>query len=163
RTDLHVEPTVIDVDDEQVDAVVQRLRDSHAQWVPVERPVQLGDRVGIDVVGRVAEAERTVVDSRDAEYVVDPQGAAPAEGFADQLVGMSAGGEKRFNLPVRTSGSETEPADFTVTLHWVKEKELPELDEAFAQQVGDYADVDALRAEIRTELRTREEDRVSQE
>jgi trigger factor len=163
RTGLHIEPTVVNVADEQVDAVVQRLRDSHAQWVPVERPVQLGDRVGIDVVGRAPEGDRTVVDSRDAEYVVDPQGAAPAEGFAEQLVGMSAGDEKQFNLPVRTSGSETEPAEFTVTLHWVKEKELPELDEAFAQQVGDYADVDALRAEIRTELRTREEERVSQE
>ncbi|MBV9357735.1 MAG: trigger factor [Chloroflexi bacterium] len=160
---LHVEPTTVNVDDEQVDAVVQRLRDSHAQWVPVERPVQLGDRVGIDVVGRVAEADRTVVDSRDAEYVVDPQGAAPAEGFADQLVGLSAGESKQFTLPVRTSGTETEQADFTVTLHWVKEKELPELDETFAQQVGDYADVEALRTEIRHELQTREEERVSQE
>jgi trigger factor len=163
RAGLHIEPTPINVDDAQVDAVVQRLRDSHAQWVPVERPVQLGDRVGIDVVGRVAGADRTVVDSRDAEYVVDPQGAAPAEGFAEQLVGMSAGEERRFMLPVRTAGTETENADFTVTLHSVKEKELPQLDDAFAQQVGDYADVDALRSEIRTELRTREEEHVNQE
>src|SRR5437868_8040300 len=37
------------VGDEQVDAVIQRLRDSYAQWVPVERGVQIGDRVGLDL------------------------------------------------------------------------------------------------------------------
>ena len=52
------------------------------------------------------------------------------------------------------------PAEFTVTLHWVKERELPALDDEFAQQVGEYADVAALRTAIETQLRQREEERV---
>jgi trigger factor len=167
REALHVERAPSTVDDEQVESVVRRLREAHAQWVPVERPARVGDRVGLDLTGRVAEAERPFVDAHDAEYVVDPQGSAPAEGFADQLVGLSAGDQKTFTATLPADYSDAalagRPAEFMVTLHWVKERELPELDDAFAQQVGEYADLDALRQAIRTELRTREDERLQQE
>jgi trigger factor len=55
------------------------------------------------------------------------------------------------------------PADFSVTLHWVKERELPALDDEFAQQLGEYADVAALRTAIETQLRGREETRVREQ
>jgi trigger factor len=158
------EPTV---DAEQVDAVVERLRQSYAQWVPVERPVQLGDRVGIDLRGVVTSSGRQLLDSRDAEYVVDLEGAQPAPGFAEQLVGLSAGEEKSFSLALPEDYRERElggqMVDFTVKLHWVKERELPVVDDAFAEQVGDYPDVAALRSTIAGQLRQREEERIRQQ
>jgi trigger factor len=152
------------VGDEQVDTVIQRLRDSYAQWVPVDRPVQIGDRVGLDLRASVEGREEPILDSKEAEYVVDSAGAQPAPGFAEQLVGLKAGDEKKFTLTMpedyRDEEIASKPAEFSVTLHWVKERELPALDDAFAQQVGDYADLAALRAAIENQVREREAERV---
>ena len=161
---LRVSAEQPDVGDEQVDGVIQRLRESYAQWAPVERGVQTGDRVGIDLKATIAEREEPVMDSKDAEYVVDPEGAQPAPGFAEQVVGMNPGDQKKFTLTMPEDYRDKEvagkPADFEVTLHWVKERELPELDDAFAQQVGEYADVAGLRTAVNAQLRQREEERV---
>jgi trigger factor len=153
------------VDDQQVDDVIQRLRESHAQWVPVERPVQLGDRVGLDLRAAVEERETPLLDSKEAEYVVDPSGAQPAPGFAEQLLGLSPGEDKTFSLTFpedyRDPDVAGKPAEFTVHLHLVKERELPALDDEFASQVGEYTEVGALKSAIEDQLRQREEQRVN--
>ncbi|HYY90195.1 MAG TPA: trigger factor [Chloroflexota bacterium] len=152
---------------EQIDSVIQRLRESHAQWVPVERSVQLSDRVGIDLRGVLQGTDRQLLDSKDAEYVVDPDGPQPAPGFADQLVGLSGGQENRFVLPLADEYRDKElagqPVEFTVKLHWVKARELPEINDEFAQQVGEYTDLAALRTTIEGQLREREEERLRQQ
>ncbi len=152
------------VGENEVDGVIQRLRESYAQWVPVERAVQLQDRVGIDLKATTEGREEAVMDSKDAEYVVDPEGAQPAAGFAEQLVGMNAGDQKKFTLTMPEDYRDKEvagkTADFEVNLHWVKERELPQVDDEFAQQVGDYTDVASLKSAIDTQLRQREEERV---
>ncbi len=152
------------VDQKEVDDYIERLRENYAQWAPVERAVQEGDRVGIDMHATVADREKPIQDSKDAEYIVDTDGVRPAPGFAAQLIGLEAGAEKTFSLELPEDYPQTEvagqPAEFRITLHWVKERQLPELDEEFAQQMGDYADVPALRSAVESELRTREENRV---
>jgi trigger factor len=161
---LRVESEQPRVEDQQVDEVIERLRQSYAQWAPVERTVQTGDRVGVDLKASVEGREQPLMDSKDAEYVVDPAGAQPAPGFAEQLVGMQAGDEKRFllNMPddYRDTDVAGKPAEFNVSVHWVKERELPTLDDGFAQQIGDYADMAALRSTVETQVRQREEERV---
>jgi len=152
---------------DEVDQVIQRLRESHAQWVPVERPVRLGDRVGLDVHAEVEGRERPLVESHDAEYVVEPEGAQPAPGFAEQLIGLAAGASQQFVLELPADFREAEvagqPATFSVELHWVKERQLPELDDEFAQQMGEFSDLAALRSAVEEQLRQREEERVRQE
>jgi trigger factor len=161
---LHVPAEEASIGDEQIDAVVQRLRESYAQWAPVERAVKLGDRVGLDLRAEVEGAEKPLLDSKEAEYVVDPEGTQPAPGFAEQLIGLSPGEQKTFTLTMpddyRDKDVAGKPAEFSITLHWVKERELPALDDDFAQQVGEYTEVAGLRAAIETQLRTREEERV---
>ena len=167
KTDLRVSAEQPAVGEEQVDSVIRRLRESYSQWAPVERAVQSGDRVGVDVRAEVEGQERPLLDSKEAEYVVDADGAQPAPGFAEQLVGMEPGAEKAFTLTMAEDTRNTEvagkPAEFNVTLHWVKERELPELDDDFAQQVGDYADVAALRTAVENQLRQREDERVREQ
>src|SRR6266704_21428 len=68
---LHVPAEEASIGDEQVDAVIQRLRESYAQWAPVERAVKLGDRVGLDLRAEVEVADKPLLDSKEAEYVVD--------------------------------------------------------------------------------------------
>lgn len=164
KTQLRIAPETVEVAPEQVDSVVERLRESYAQWVPVERPARLGDRVGIDVRGEVVETGRVLMDSKDAEYVMDPDGPQPAAGFADEIVEMEPGDEKSFTLSLaedyRDRSLAGQAVAFAVRLHWVKEKQLPDVDAAFAQQAGEYADVAALREAIERQIREREEERV---
>jgi trigger factor len=164
---LHVSSEAPQVGDEQVESVIQRLRDSYAQWAPVERPVQTGDQIGLDLRATVAGRDKPLVDAKDAAYNVDPEGAQPAPGFFEQVVGMQPGEHKTFTLPLPDDYSEKEvagqPAHFEVTLHWVKERELPELNDEFAQQLGDFSDVQALRTAVEKQVREREEQRVREQ
>jgi trigger factor len=164
KDSLQVPAEEANVEDAQIDSVIQRLRDSHAQWAPVERPVKLGDRVGLDLRAVVQDQEKPLLDSKDAEYVVDPEGAQPAPGFAEQLIGLNPGDQKAFTLNMpddyRDKDVAGKPAEFAINLHSVKERELPALDDDFAQQVGEYTDVAGLRGAIETQLRQREEERV---
>jgi trigger factor len=164
RDTLRVTADEPQVGDEQVDDVIKRLRESYAQWVPVERAVAPGDRVGLDLKASVAGREEPIIDSKEAEYIVDAESTSPAPGFAEQLVGLSAGDQKSFtlNMPAdyRDKDVAGQPAEFEVPVHWVKERELPALDDEFASQVGDYSDVAALRTAIEAQLRQREQERV---
>lgn len=167
KDQLRIPVVQASVSDEQIDGVIQRLRESYAQWVPVERPVQLGDRVGIDLRATADEMAEPLLDSKEAEYVVDTEGAQPAPGFAEQLVGLAPGSQKAFTLGLaddyRDKEAAGKPANFDINLHWVKARELPDLDDAFASQVGEYTDVAGLRTAIETQLRDRETQRLQQE
>ncbi len=157
---LRVEREPATVEDGQVEQVIDRFREAHAIWEPVERPVAIGDRVAIDLLG---EADgQTVVDSKDAEYVVDPDGAQPAPGFADQLVGMEAGDERSFILTFPQDHRDRKlagaPARFTVTLHGVKERRLPVLDDGLAEMIDpEHKTAVELREFVRQQLVDREE------
>ncbi|HWP28657.1 MAG TPA: trigger factor [Chloroflexota bacterium] len=155
RRELVVPP----VTEEQIQGVLEQLREAHAIWVPVERPVQWGDRVAIDVHGAAGAA--VLVDRQDVEYEVRPDDPHPVPGFGEQLVGLRAGEEKAFTIRIPEDHSDRELAGkdvaFRVRLHWVKEKQLPELDDAFAASVGAFNTLADLRAHVERELRARAE------
>jgi trigger factor len=153
------------VGEPEIDAVIQRLRNSYAQLVPVEREVRAGDQIGMDLRGEVEGQDTPLVDSKDAPYNVDPEASSePAPGFIDQIQGMKADEERTFTLTLPDDyvdpalGGKT--AEFTARVHWVKERQLPELDDDFARQVGEYADVAALRDAIEKQLWQSEDERV---
>src|SRR5947207_4406509 len=98
KADVRVPAEQASIDDPQIEAVIQRLRESYAQWAPVERAAQLGDRVGVDVRAEVEGLERPLVDSKEAEYVIEADGPQPAPGFAEQIAGMQPGDDKAFTL-----------------------------------------------------------------
>jgi trigger factor len=153
------EATPVTVADEEVDNVLEQLREGHAEWVPVERPAEMGDRVAIDVRG-VAEG-RSIVSQDDVEYLLRAESAAPVPGFAEQLVGIAAGEARSFTLTVPAEADDEELAGkdvvFDVTANDVKAKELPELDDYFASTVGSFADLAELRQRIEEQLREQAE------
>jgi trigger factor len=155
---LKIEATPAEVTDEQVEAVVTRLQDSNATWEPVERAVELGDRIAIDLLAKAGET--TVMESKDAEYVVSTDGPQPAEGFAEALVGQAIGETRNLTLKLPDEHRDTElagkDADFTVTVNWVKAKVLPPLDDTLPSVVGtEFESLDALRTAIRENLSAR--------
>lgn len=157
---LKIEATPAEVTEDQVERVVDRLRDSNATWEPVERAAELGDRVAIDVLAKAGET--TIMESKDAEYVVDTEGPQPAEGFAEAIVGMAAEESKQVTLKLpeeyRNKELAGQDAEFELTVHWVKAKILPPLDDDLPSVVGtEHESLQALRDAIRANLSAREQ------
>ena len=156
---LRQELVIPEITDAQVAEVIEQLRDSHATWVPVERAAQVGDRVAMDVHGTVGEG--VLIDRQDVEYVINEDEARPLPGFAAKLAGLEPEGECSFTLPVPADFADSalagQEAAFTVKLHWVKEKQLPELDDSFASTVGQFDTLEELRKHLREELQERAE------
>jgi trigger factor len=153
-----------EVKDEEIEAVLDQLREAHAQWVPVERAAAIGDRLTMDVEGR-AENER-VFNQENVDFVLEAGSPNPMPGFAEALVGIQAGETREFELAEEMpEGDLPEGAEpptprtmtFIVTAQDVKEKELPELDDEFAAGLGSYQDLADLRSRVERQLRERTE------
>ena len=152
---LRVESEPVEIGEEQVDDVITRLQEEQAVWEPVERPAQYGDRLNLDVNGEI-DGE-TVVDDQDVEYIPNEDNVLPFPGFAPNLVGLNEEEEREFTVTIPEDYPREQYAgkdvQFKVSVLSVKEKNLPELDDDFAQSLGqDFDDVDALRTSVRESL-----------
>lgn len=161
---LKIEKAEPAADDEEVDRVITRLREDHATWEPVERAVEAGDRIALDLKA-VCEGE-SFIDTQNAEFIVDLEREIPAPGFAAEVIGMAAGEEKTFDLTMpedyRVAGRAGKVATFTVTLHGVKARNIPELDDELAATVSaDYETADQLRDDVRKQLLERSTQRTA--
>ncbi len=140
--------------DEEFDRALESMRKDAATLIPVDRPVQLGDTVTLDYEGKIdgiafeggtATGEQTEVE--ESRFV---------PGFAAGIVGMRAGETKDVTItfPADYGAAELAGKDavFTMTVHEVKEPELPALDDTFAQRVSKAETLDAFREELRARL-----------
>ncbi|MBI2320518.1 MAG: trigger factor [Chloroflexi bacterium] len=158
---VRVERPTVEVSEADVDAAVADLRQQHATYAPVERPVEVGDVAMIDA--RLAAGERSLFDRRDVEYRVDPAAEQPLPGFAVQLVGMSAGASREFDLDVPADDERSDLAGQTVrcavTVREVKEVQLPPLEDGLAALHGDgeLTTLAELRAHLAQSIRAQRE------
>ena len=164
--DIRVDVEQSEVGEEDVEERLERLRGSMASWEPVERPVEMGDMVTMTATGTVED--NTILDETDTVYLLVEDADRPFPGFAEALVGAELDTLKEFELDV----AEDFPVeDFAgkavkvaVTVSDVKERILPELDEEFAQGIGEgYDSLEALREQIVEELKTESENNAEQE
>jgi trigger factor len=138
-TTLEVPAPEAEVPAEIVDAELERIRDTAAALTPVERPAQEGDTVVIDLSGESVPAQR--------DYVAEVGGERLVPELDQALVGMSAGETKTVEL---AAGDEKHPVELTVKE--IKERVLPELDDEFAKDLGEFDTLDALRQRAREDL-----------
>ncbi|MGZ6295379.1 MAG: trigger factor [Candidatus Limnocylindrales bacterium] len=154
-TDYPFAPQIEPVDDAKVDKVIEELRDQHASLVAVEgRPAQNGDYA---VIGFQGTRDGKTFEGGSADrfpLVIGAERMVP--GFEAQLVGMTDGQEKAFTITFPADYPDEalrdQPVAFQVTLRELREKRLPELDDEFATTVGSYADLAALRVDLRRRL-----------
>ncbi|MGA2285455.1 MAG: trigger factor [Dehalococcoidia bacterium] len=149
------------VPEERVDEALEQLRHRYANLQPVTRPIAWGDVVTADVRGNVDG--RVLFDRSDIEFQLREDRPVFLPGLAEQIVGLAKGAEKEVELPLPGDFPENElvgkACNCRVAVHEVKEEQLPELDAAFARQVGEGFDsVDALRRRLAEDLRKAEED-----
>jgi trigger factor len=144
-----VEVTVdeLKVDDSEIDEQVRGLRERFATLKTVERPAQDGDYVQIDLAATVDGEEVPGGSASNISHEVGSQQLLP--GLDEVLVGKSAGESTTFQTQLVGGDFAGRDADVAVTVRTVKEKELPELDDEFAQLASEFDTLDELRNDLR--------------
>ena len=149
-TGLAVTVDDIAVDDEDVEEQVQALRERFASLSEVERAAADGDFVVMDLVAR---KDGEVVEGAEVSgmsYQVGRGGML--DGLDETLTGMSAGDEATFTSQLVGGDQQGEDVEVEVRVTSVKEQELPELDDDFAQTASEFDTVDELTEDIRARL-----------
>jgi len=156
-SDLRVETPAVEVTEADVDEVLEQARNSRVSHEVVERAAALNDIVKVDIVGKVGE--NTIMDNHDWELTLRGEsGWLP--GFDESFVGLSADDEKEFEITYpedSLSKYKGQTAHFKVHVKEVRAKVLPELDDAFAQSLGEYSDLADYRSKKLEELRKQRE------
>ncbi len=156
-SDLRVEAPVVEVGDADVDALLEQARNARAAHEVVERPAELGDLVKVDIVGSVGE--NTIMDNQDWELTLRGEsGWLP--GFDEAFVGLKAGDEKEFDITYpedSLSKYKGQTARFKVNVKEVRAKLTPELNDEFAQSLGEYATLAEYREKKLAEIKQQRE------
>jgi len=145
-----------EVDDDEVERFIQNMRQNQADTVSVEenRALRDGDVANIDFSG--ALGGEPVEDLKGTDYLVQIGKSETVPGFEEQIVGMTSGQRKEFDLTFPEDFFKPELASqvihFEVLLKDIRELQLPELDDEFARDQGDFKDLQELRAAIRDNL-----------
>jgi trigger factor len=151
--DLEDMPVTVDnaeVTPDDVEEYLGGLRERFASLKGVDRPAETGDFVSIDLAATI-----------DGEQVDDAQASGLSyeigsgtllDGLDDALDGMTAGEAKAFTAELPGGRYSGEDAEVTVTVHSVKVKDLPELDDDFAQAASEFDTLGELRAGTRAQL-----------
>ncbi len=139
--------TVSDADvDEQLDA----LRERFGTLSGVDRPVQTGDYVSIDLR---AEVDGEVVDGGTASGLSYEVGSENLiDGLDEAIIGKSSSDTASFGTTLHQGDHAGSEAVVTVTVNSVKEKELPAADDEFAQLASEFDTIDELRADLHDRL-----------
>lgn len=154
--------TTCEVGDADVDAMIEKLREQHREWVAVERPAADGDQLAIDFKGYV---DGEIFEGGSGEdFDLELGTGMMIDGFEDGLRGQTAGSEVTLDLKFPDEYRNTElagkPVRFEITIKKVSEPLLPSVDEAFMEKFGVAGgDMAAFRAEILTNME-KERDRA---
>ncbi len=158
--DIPVEPA-----DAEVAGVIERIREAHAEFHPIEgRPAAPGDFAVADIAGSFVEIlapgqnPRTF---RDEKVTLEVGHADSMPEINDALRGAAPGETRRFRKSFADDFPNDEfkgkTVDYEVTLSALKEKKLPAVDDEFARAVSEGDTVETLREKVRTRLRHEKE------
>ncbi|BAU83227.1 hypothetical protein SLA_2297 [Streptomyces laurentii] len=147
---IEVEVDAIEVTDEDIEKSVEQLRDRFASTNPVERAAVEGDVVTIDLEAKV---DGEVLADGVADGVSYTIGSGELlEGIDEAVTGLEAGGEATFTSQLKGGSAAGKDAEVTVKVTTVAARELPELDDEFAQMASEFDTLDELKADSRKRL-----------
>ena len=140
----------------EIDAKLEEERNKNARTVNVEgRPVQKDDEVILDFEGFVVGVAFDGGKGENYSLTIGSNTFIP--GFEDQLIGVEAGKEVEVNVTFPEDYHEEslkgKPAVFKCTVHEIKAKELPELDDEFASEVSEFDTLEELKADIKAKIK----------
>ncbi|HZC41003.1 MAG TPA: trigger factor [Streptosporangiaceae bacterium] len=141
-----------EVSPDEVEEYIGRLRERFASLRGVDRPVEQGDYVSIDLSAAVDG--KPVEDAQASGVSYEVGSGSMLDGLDEALTGMSAGDSATFTAELAGGEHADEQAEVTVTVHSVKVKDLPELDDEFAQSASEFDTLGEFRAATRERLAT---------
>ncbi|MEV5457603.1 trigger factor [Streptomyces cellulosae] len=147
---IEVEVDAVEVTDEDVEKSVEQLRERFASTTPVERAAEDGDVVTIDLEAKV---DGEVLEDGVASGVSYTIGSGELlDGIDDAVKGLEAGGEATFTSELKGGSAAGKEAEVTVKVTQVAKRELPELDDEFAQLASEFDTIEELKADSRKRL-----------
>ncbi|MFQ7573973.1 MAG: trigger factor [Lachnospira sp.] len=157
---VEVAKTDISVTDEDVDAEIKKVQEQNSRTVTVEdRAVKDGDIAVIDFEGFVDGV--AFEGGKGENYPLTIGSHSFIDNFEEQLVGMNVGDEKEINVTFpeeyHAEALKGKPATFKVAVKELKEKQLPELDDDFAQDVSDFDTLAEYKEDLKKKLTERKE------
>lgn len=151
---IEVEKQAYTVTDEMVENEIRQEQEKVARYVDVDRAVENGDEVNLDYSGSVDGVKFDGGTAEGQNLVIGSGMFIP--GFEEKMVGMQAGEERdielRFPEQYHAKDLAGKEAVFHVKVNSVRVKELPELDDAFAQDVSTFDTLEELRSDKRAKL-----------
>ncbi len=146
---ISVDP--IAITDDEVETELQTLRARFGTLKGVERPAQEGDFVSIDLSATVNGED--LADAKTEGLSHEVGSGQLIDGLDDAIVGLSEGESKTFTTKLVAGEHAGEQAEVTVTLQSVKERELPEADDEFAQLASEFDTIEELRGSLEEQVR----------
>lgn len=164
-TGLEVLSEKLEMDEKRVEAVLENIRNSHAEWTAVleDRPAQMGDMARFDFVGKVNG--ELLENGSGQDFPLELGSNRFIAGFEEGIVGMKPGQTKTLNLNF-PEGYHVEslsgaPVEFEVTLKEIQKKSLPELTPEFlATKMGGIESIEKLKENVRNNIMESEKKRV---
>ncbi|MBE9374491.1 trigger factor [Saccharopolyspora sp. HNM0983] len=148
--DLSVSVDDVEVTEEEVTEQLDNLRARFGTLTGVERPAQDGDFVSIDLSATVDGEEVEEAKTSGLSYEIGS--GQLIDGIDDALTGASEGETKNFTTELVAGEHAGREAEVTVTLNSVKERQLPEVDDEFAEMASEFDTADELVADLRERL-----------
>ena len=153
--ELRAEKPEITVTDEEVEQSLNGVREQHATFTAVEgRPLADGDYAQVSLDGKPTDGQDKPVHMD--EVLVEIAGKNTMPEFTENLRGASAGDERVFEVTYAQDAQEQRLAGktftYTVKVQSIKQKSLPELDDQFVTQLGEFKTLDEVRQRIRESM-----------
>lgn len=153
----------VSIEDSDIEDMLENLRKQRIEYTSVERQAQDGDQIIIDFTGRLDGEEFDGGKAEKAPLVLGSNAMIP--GFESQLTGLKAGDQKTIQVEFpedyqaeHLAGKNTE---FDITVHEVKEAQLPELNEELVKSFGiEDGTIDSLREDIRKNMQRELKQRI---
>lgn len=163
---LEVQKESVEVSDEEVEAELKKAQEQNAREITVEdRPVKEGDVITLDYAGTI---DGVPFDGGTAtSQKLEIGSHSFIDTFEDQLVGLNIGDEKdvevTFPEEYHAPDLAGKPASFHVKVLGITEKQLPEIDDDFAQDTTEFDSLEEYKADVRAKLEQSKEERAKSE
>ena len=157
-SDIELRKQPVVVDEDAVNQALERLRDRAARFEPVDgTTVEAGQTVVVDLVRQGTDKDgNKAPEDKHQQASIELGAATNPPGFDDQVIGMAVGETKSFTLTYPNDYSDEGLAgstlECTVTVHEIKRRVVPALDDEFAKDLGEFESLEALRTRVRTDL-----------
>jgi len=155
--ELRADHPEIAIKDEEVEEAVNSVREQHATYTSIEgRPLADGDYAQASMDGKPKENDATAQPVHMDEVLIEIGGKNTVPEFTENLRGANAGDEREFEVSYPEDVADKRLAGkafiYTVRIQAIKQKNLPELNDDFAKELGEFSSFDQVRKQIRDNM-----------